>query len=246
MTTHNPIHRAWTWAAAGFFFALLLASSQTHSQPVCSSDDRAAPKVLFERFTSADCESCWSDASTPLAPRGALTLDWIVPGRQGDEAALAGAASRDALMRLNALNHDRPDTLRSEEIKVHGWPGATLRVAHGPALGGYVGASIELTLPAAQQPPTPLQAWLVLVETLPAGFEGSPVPRNLVRNVFQPAWNLRDALSNSEQLSFKEIRPLNIPEGAKSERLRVVGWMQDASGRVSIAAESICPAAEPH
>lgn len=242
MTTHNPIHRAWTWVLA----ALLLASPQTRGQPVCSSDDQAAPRLLFERFINADCESCWSDASTPLAPRGALALDWIVPGRQGDEAALAGAASRDALMRLNALNHDRPDTLRSEEIKVHGWPGATLRVAHGPALGGYVGASIELTLPAAQQPPTPLQAWLVLVETLPAGFEGSPVPRNLVRNVFQPAWNLRDSLSNSERLSFKEIRPLNIPEGAKSERLRVVGWVQDATGRVSIAAESICPAAELH
>jgi len=79
MTTHNPIHRAWTWVLA----ALLMASSQTRSQPVCSSDDQAAPRVLFERFVNADCESCWSDASTPLAPRGALALDWIVPGRQG-------------------------------------------------------------------------------------------------------------------------------------------------------------------
>jgi hypothetical protein len=242
MTTHNPTHRAWTWVLA----ALLLTSPQTHSQSVCSSDNQAGPRVLFERFISADCESCWSDASTPLAPDGALALDWIVPSRQGDDAALAGAASRDALMRLNALNRDRPDALRSEEIKVHGWPGAALRVAHGPALGGYVGASIELTLPPTQQPQTPLQVWLVLVEKLPAGFEGSPVPRNLVRNVFQPTWNKRDALSNSERLSFKEIRPLNIPDGAKSERLRVVGWVQDATGRVSIAAESICPAAEPH
>ena len=164
MTTHHLTNRAWIWAAAGFFFALLLASPQT----------------------------------------------------------------------------------RSEEIKVHGWPGPALRVAHGPALGGYVGASIELTLPPTQQLQTPLQAWLVLVETLPAGFEGSPVPRNLVRNVFQPTWNKRDALSNSERLSFKEIRPLNIPQGAKSERLRVLGWVQDATGRVTIAAESICPPAEPN
>ncbi len=242
MTTHALPHRAWIRVLA----ALLMASPLAHSQSVCSSDDQAAPVALFERFVNADCDSCWGDAATPVAPPGALALDWIVPGSQGEEAALAGAASRDALMRLNALNRDRPHALRSEEIKVHGWPGAILRVANGPALGGYVGASIALSLSANQAPKTPLQAWLVLVETLPAGFEGSPVPRNLVRNVLKPTWNLRDALSNSELLSFKEIRPLNIPEGARPERLRVVGWVQDAAGRVSIAAQSICPPAEPH
>ena len=57
---------------------------------------------------------------------------------------------------------------------------------------------------------------------------------------------MRDALLLSERFSFKEIRPLNIPEGSKSERLRVVGWVQDDVGRVSIAAESICPPAEPN
>ncbi|MBA3059442.1 MAG: hypothetical protein KJ614_07820 [Gammaproteobacteria bacterium] len=229
--------RAWTW----FLAALLLTSPLAHSQAVCSSDAQAAPKLLFERFINADCESCWSDAATAVAPPGALALDWIVPGSQGEEAALAGAASRDALLRLSALQRDRPHAQSSEKTKVHGWPGASLRVAHGPALGGYVGASIALSLPANQAPNAPLQAWLVLVETLPAGFEGSPVPRNLVRNVFQPTWNMRDALSIKEHLSFKEIRPLNIPEGAKSERLRVFGWVQDATGRVAIAAESICP-----
>ncbi|NDP39124.1 MAG: hypothetical protein GZ093_10315 [Rhodoferax sp.] len=212
-----------------------------HSQTVCSSDDQATPLSLFERFINADCASCWSDATTPLAPPGALALDWIVPGSQGEEAALAAAASRDALLRLSARQRDRPATQRSEEIKVHGWSGAILRVANGPALGGYVGASIALSLPLNQAPDTPLQAWLVLVETLPAGFEGSPVPRNLVRNVLQPTWNMRDELSNSEHLRFKEIRPMNIPEGATPARLRVVGWVQDAAGRVAIAAESICP-----
>lgn len=240
MTPHALPRRAWTRVLA----ALLLTSPLAHSQSVCSSDDQAAPKALFERFVNADCASCWSDAATPPAPPGALALDWIVPGSQGEEAALAGAASRDASMRLNALRRDRPDALHSEKIKVHGWPGANLRVANGPALGGYVGASIALSLPPNQAPNTPLEAWLVLVETLPSGFEGSPVPRNLVRNVFQPTWNMRNTLSNSERLSFKEIRPLNIPEGAKPERLRVVGWMQDAAGRVAIAAESICPSEE--
>ena len=240
MTTHTLPHRARTRVLA----VLLLASPLAQSQSVCSSDDQAAPQALFERFVNADCASCWSDPATPVAPPGALALDWIVPGSQGEEAALAGAASRDALMRLNALHRGRPHAQSSEEIKVHGWPGAAFRVAKGPARGGYVGASIALSLPAKQAPATPLAAWLVLVETLPAGFEGSPVPRNLVRNVFQPTWNLRDALSNSERLSFKEIRPLSIPEGAKLARLRVVGWVQDAAGRVAIAAESICTSDE--
>ena len=242
MTPHALPHRAWTWLLA----ALLPVSPLAHSQSVCSSDDQATPKVLFERFLNADCEACWRDVATPVAPPGALALDWIVPGSQGGDAALAGAASGDALMRLGALRRGRPDALHSEKIKVHGWPGASLRVANGPALGGYVGASIALSLPANQAANAPLQAWLVLVETLPAGFEGSPVPRNLVRNVFQPSWNMRDALLISERLSFKEIRPLNIPEGAKPERLRVVGWVQDAAGRVRIAAESFCSPAEPH
>lgn len=236
MTPYALPRRAWTW----FLAALLLTHPLVHSQTVCSSDAQAAPLSLFERFINADCASCWSDPATPLAPPGALALDWIVPGSQGEEAALAGAASRDALRRLNALKRDRPETQRSEKIKVHGWPGAILRVANGPTLGGYVGASIALSLPATQAPTTPLEAWLVLVETLPAGFEGSPVPRNLVRNVFQPTWNMRDALFNSEQLSFKEIRPLTIPEGATPARLRVFGWVQDGAGRVAIAAESVC------
>ncbi len=242
MTTPPLSNRAWTWLLA----ALLPVSPLAHSQSVCSSDAQATPKVLFERFINADCEACWRNPATTVAPHGALALDWIVPGRQGDEAALAGAASRDALMRLNALQRDRPEALGTEETKVQGWPGAVLRVAHGPALGGYVGAAIELSLPPHQAPDTPLRAWLVLVETLPVGFEGSPVPRNLVRNVFQPAWNMRDALLNSEQFSFKEVRSLNIPEGAKSERLRVVGWVQDAAGRVTLAAESACRDEDPH
>ena len=236
MTPHALPHRAWTRLVA----ALLLASPLVHSQTMCSSDGQAAPLSLFERFVNADCASCWSDPATPVAPPGALALDWIVPGSQGEEAALSGAASRDALLRLNALHRDRPDAQRNEKIKVSGWPGAILRVAKGPALGGYVGASIAVSLPAKLAPTTPLEAWLVLVETLPAGVEGSPVPRNVVRNVFQPTWNMRDALLLSELISFKEIRPLSIPEGAKSERLRVVGWVQDAAGRVAIAAESVC------
>jgi hypothetical protein len=101
--------------------------------------------------------------------------------------------------------------------------------------------SIALTLPQRETVKWPLQAWLVLVETLPPGVSDSPVPRNLARNVLQTIWNKRDALVISEQISFTEMRAMNIPEDATSQRLRVVGWVQDASGKIMTAAESACP-----
>jgi hypothetical protein len=103
-----------------------------------------------------------------------------------------------------------------------------------------LGASIALTLPVNDFVKWPVQAWLVLVETLPPGVADSPVSRNLVRNVLQPSWNKREALLISEQMSFEEMRALNIPEGANPQRLRVVGWVQDASGQIMVAAQSAC------
>jgi hypothetical protein len=218
----------------------VLGTSLVHSQSVCSSDSQAQPQALFERFINADCETCWSDPNTPTAEPGALVLDWIVPSPLGDEAALSYAASRDALLRLESLRRNKPVTQESQRIGVTGWPSASLRVAHGMAFGGYLGASIALTLPVNDFVKWPVQAWLVLVETLPPGVADSPVSRNLARNVLQPSWNKRDALLISEQMSFKEMRALNIPDGANPQRLRVVGWVQDASGQIMIAAQSAC------
>jgi hypothetical protein len=218
---------------------LMLCASKAHAQVTCSSDAQPTPTMLLERFVNADCESCWGDKTTRPAP-SALVLDWIVPGTQGDEAPLAAAALHDAQSRLADMKQDLPKTLSQTMTNVKGLPGATLRVAHGPAVGGYLGASITLTLPPGAAFDGPLQTWLVMVETLPAGFEGSPVPRNLVRNVLQPHWNLHKPLENSEQLVLNELRPLNIPHGARPERLRVLGWVQDALGKMLVAAESVC------
>ena len=109
-------------------------------------------------------------------------------------------------------------------------------MAHGPAFNGYVGASIELKPGRGG----PWQAWLLLVETLPAGTEGSPVERNLVRNALQPAWDNVEPLSKAQQNGLFESRPMNVPEGANPKRLRVVGWVEDARGRVVAAAQSRC------
>ena len=216
---------------------LVLAASGAHAQSSCDSDKQPRPVALLERFISADCESCWADPATPRAGRGELVVDWIVPGNKGDDAPLSAAASRDALIRLEALQRPAPAQADAMKHRIAA-SGRQLRVAHGLAFNGYVGASIGLK-PGARGP---WRAWLLLVETVPAGTEGSPVERNLVRNVFQPAWDGTGLLSKTERWRLFESRPMSIPEGAKPKRLRVIGLLEDARGRVVAAAASRCRA----
>ncbi|MDR3370614.1 hypothetical protein [Rhodoferax sp.] len=230
--------RLWHWALLP---ALLLATSLTHAQSSCNSDGQPMPSALFERFINADCATCWTDTATPIAPPGALVLDWIVPGGLGDEAALSAAASSDAPSRLQALQRLRPATQAHQESRVDALPGATLRVARGPAVNGYVGVSISLTLPRGTSLAWPLSGWVVLMEPLPRGTEGSPVPRNLIRNALQPLWNGSEQLSNRDQLIFKDLRAMSFPEGTHADRLEVAIWVQDAQGRILAATQSACP-----
>ena len=87
---------------------LALHSLPLAAQPLCANAGPAQPVALFERFTSADCASCWQDYTTPAPGPDALVLDWIVPGTLGDDAPLAPAATRDALLRLQALDRAVP------------------------------------------------------------------------------------------------------------------------------------------
>lgn len=213
---------------------LTLAVAGARAQSSCDSDGQPRPAALLERFISADCENCWSDARSPRAGRGEIALDWIVPGGKGDDAPLSAAASRDSLARLEALARAVP--AQADASRKAATASRKLRVAHGPAFNGYVGASIELKPGSGG----PWKAWLVLVETIPAGTEGAPFERNLVRNVFQPAWDAAGPLSKRERRRLFESRPISIPEGADPRRLRVVGWVEDARGRVVAAAQSRC------
>ncbi|MBH1957390.1 MAG: hypothetical protein I8H70_01715 [Burkholderiales bacterium] len=52
--------------------------------------------------------------------------------------------------------------------------------------------------------------WLALVEPLPAGTEGSPVERNLVRNELSRIWNGRKQLLKDEQRRFFETRSSSL------------------------------------
>ena len=219
--------------------ALLAAISPVQAQSFCASDGQPRPVQLVERFINADCETCWSDPATPVADQQAVALDWIVPGLRGDDAPLSAVATLDAQARLETLKKSMPAGAMAAMHKVKGLPGASLRVAHGLPVSGYLGASIELkpVVPGARQV---LTAWLALVESLPAGLEGSPVERNLVRNVLSRNWDGRKQLSKGEQNRFFESRSMNIAPAANTERLRVIGWIEDARGQVLAAAQSRC------
>ena len=220
---------------------LLAALSSVAGKPVsaetfsnCSNDGQMAPRLLVERFMSADCADCWTDAPSLALPRGAIALDWVVPGAHGDEAAMSAVARRDAQDRLqalglsvNALGHALH---RSQRVGRH-----RLRVQHGPAVGDHAGAS--LAFHAQRGARGPFTGWLALVELLPAGTEGTPVPRALVRNL------IAEPIAARPQGSLGQIwRPMNVPEGAAAERLEVIGWVSDARGRVLAAAQSACGA----
>lgn len=227
---------------------VLTHAASALAQASCSSDGTQTPVTIFERFISADCEACWSDAATPApsAAAGVAVLDWIVPGKMGDDAPLSAAATNDALTRLSALGRQPPTTTDVYVASVDAPLPARLRVAHGLPFNDYLGTGISLT-PARgamshPTPTTPLAFHLVLVESVPANSDGTALPRAIVRNVLQGTWNEGDlkASAKGAPSHWMETRSMRIPDGAKAERLRLVGWVQDAQGRLVAAAQSVC------
>jgi hypothetical protein len=216
--------------------AMLLAAPMAQAQSSCSSDGQLAPVALRERFVNADCASCWSDPATVAASQGEAVLDWIVPGSLGDDAPLSAAARREARERLQALGRALPaqsDGLVQRVTR----PAMRLRVAHGQPFNDYVAGSIELQTPPRGGPWT---AWLALVETIPAGTEGTPVTRHLVRNTLQVEWQAVTQASANQKRRLLESRPMQLAEGARASRLGVVGWVQDARGRIRALSVSAC------
>lgn len=214
------------------------------SQSSCNSDGQPRALTLVERFISADCVECWSAPQAELNQSDTLVVDWIVPSAQGDEAPLSAAASRDALLRLQVLGQAPPaETLVTRQsVATRGAP--RLRLAQGLAIADYLGASIEVTRTRPSLAGQTWSIWLALVETIPAGVEGTAVTRNLVRNLFQPSWQFNSTLSKQKRKKFYELRPMRFAEGASPERLRLVGWVQDAQGQVLAAAQTACKASE--
>ena len=209
--------------------AALLTPLATLAQSSCSSDGQPRPVALLERFINADCASCWSDPQAQPAQRGQVALDWIVPGSRGDDAPLSAAATRDSLNRLQVLG--RPTPPQAEQAVSRAVGKRPLRVAHGMPFNDYLGTSIEMK-PAARGAST---AWLALVETIPTGTEGTAVERNLVRNLLQVSWQ-----TNRTPGRLLESRSMLIAQGVQADRMRVIGWVEDAKGRIHGIAQSAC------
>lgn len=210
------------------------------AQSFCASDGQASPLTLIERFMSADCEACWHTAQAPQPSTRSLTLDWIVPSSRGDDAPLSAAATPEALLRLETLGRTAPVRSFVSRSQVRGGPAPRLRVAHGVPVGGYIGASIEFQANGNSPRLNGASTWLLLVETIPAGTDGTPSERHLVRNVLISKVGEAEWQSSAAPQIFRERRPLSIPPGASPQRLRVVGWLQDAQGRMLSAAQSVC------
>jgi hypothetical protein len=214
---------------------LLTAGVPAQAQSVCSSDGQRQAAGLHERFINADCADCWTAAGTPAARPGEWSLDWVLPGDRGDDAPLSAVARRDALERLQALSLPLPAGQSQRGTRAAGPEGWRLRVAHGIAFNGYLGVSIEFKHRGAAQPAKdlPLTGWLALVETLPAGTEGSPVERQLVRGLSKTDWDRRQP---GAVLSVS----MAVSEGVNPERLSLIGWLENARGELLTAVRSRC------
>lgn len=191
--------------------------------------------AVTERVLSGDCEACWAGADR--RPAAAWVLDWIAPGLQGHGAALAAAALPEAQARqveLAATSRDAAPraaaALRRDWTLPPRGP-VRLEVSAGPAWNGYVG----LELRSRGRPPRGARAYLALVELVPAGSEGTPVARGLVRAVAGPL-----ALA-SDGAALSTLRALRLPEAARPERLRGMAWWVDARGRLRGIAREDCP-----
>jgi hypothetical protein len=211
----------------------LLLAAPLAAHALCTSDGVPPVATLVERFTSADCLACWRDRSGPAPPADALVLDWIVPGLKADGAALASAASDDAMERLDWLRRPTPTTSTlSVTSRREGSP-VQLRLAHGDAFNDYVGTSMELE----DAGDGVWLAWLMLVERIPAGAEGSPVARNVVRKVFRPeAW----AKVGRGAGPLAETRSMQVPPWTRADRLRLVSVLQDGRGRIRAITRTEC------
>lgn len=226
------------------------------AQSTCTSDGQPQPRTVYERFINADCASCWTSAPGHAPGASAVVVDWIVPGSLGDHAPLAAAATRDGLERLQALQRPAPPAATDTFISDVAPPGAIagrLRVARGPAVNDYAGTGISLVRNAGAAKRGMVAAGsypftLLLVERIPAGTEGSPVVRHLVRNALHGTWSASDSAGAPRAASarnawlFMDNRPMRIPDGAQPDRLEVVGWMQDGAGRMLAAAQAPCRA----
>lgn len=224
-------------ALSAHLLPLALLWTSAWAQSPCSSDGQLPLRQLQERFMDAECESCWTQVPPALRWHlpPAVSVDWILPAQSGDEAPLATAARREGQDRLAhlGLNLNQGTQTHEQLIQRSAWH---LRVAQGPAVNDYLGVSVQLRLPRGVRE---AQVWLLLVETIPAGDEGSPVTRRLVRQVLRPDWVGRERQQGYYR-TLEDARTMAIPEGAQPERLSLIAWAEDGKKRIQTMVQSVC------
>lgn len=203
-----------------------------------------APAVWVERFVSADCLACWG--AEPPAPAGTLperaapaplAIDWIAPGRGGEQAPLAAAAMPEALARSVRAGGVGSDEALTTVQPLQARRSLELDVADGIALNGYIGLSLSLRYRSTRALPVGLVAYVALVERVPAGEEGTPVERLLVRSVAGPL----ELAALSAQRPLEHRLAARLPDTRRPERLTSVAWVETAKGRVLAAAAAAAP-----
>lgn len=193
-----------------------------------------ATATVLERFISAECSACWTDASSAPAPKDVWLLDWIVPSVRGEEAPLSPAAPDEAAARARRVlntgaNDERTVMHRTAARKPIA---ARLTVASGPAFNGYFGVQLD----GRGRAPVGSSVWIALVESVAAGTDGTPVPRELVRTVAGPL-QPRELQSGKP---WRVLQALRWPETAKPDRLLARVWLERTDGSIIAMAGERC------
>ncbi len=190
--------------------------------------------AVLERFISAECSACWTDASSAPAPKDQWLLDWIVPSLRGDEAPLSPAAPDEAAQRARRVLNTGANDERTVTHRTAARTAIALRlsVASGPAFNGYFGVQLD----GRGRAPAGSTVWIALVESVPAGTDGTPVPRELVRTVSGPL-QPRELQSGK---AWRLLQAMRWPETAKPERLLARAWLERADGSIGVMAGERC------
>ena len=197
----------------------------------------AAPRLLLERFLSADCEACWK--ATPPTPAPAqsgipFVLDWIVPSASAAKTPMSHAAVADAAARAARAGSLRGDEVLTQSTPLPARSALRLKVEDGPGWNGYVALKLEVSYDSSRPLPQGLAGYLALVERIGVGDDGSPVARQVVRTVIGPL--PLEGLAQGRKVDH--LRAARFPEAAKPERIATVGWLETAAGRVLAVASS--------
>ncbi|HEV7913999.1 MAG TPA: hypothetical protein VGP22_09540, partial [Albitalea sp.] len=78
-------------------------------------------------------------------------------------------------------------------------------------------------------------AYVALVERVPAGSDGTPIDRQLVRAVAGPL-----GLSElATEARIEHLRSMRVPDTARPDRLSSVAWIEGGNGRVIAAVQAL-------